>query len=276
MEAKPVISLIGSAIHTNLWLEFYESLRGNVTSFEVVLVGDKRPHFVLPDNFRFIYSTVKPVQCVEIACRHARGDFVMVVADDILFSRSALDKMYDKWREIRDDNVIISSRWSKKGKDLAGKMNYFIGDANSPLLPCSALIKKKLWQDLGGVDRRFIASCADLDIALRIYEIGGRIILCDDVWVDERKKKGEMLYPTYGAKFDRPLLDSFWVKDGRVMPHRLVSPEPLNDSHLLTITQGAKGKWGSDPLSKISRRFSDQKKRFIKNIYHLAAFVRKG
>ena len=63
------ISLIGSAFRTNNWLKIYDSVKKNKIGFEIVYVGPNKPDFQLPDNFRFIQSDVKPVQCIEIAAR---------------------------------------------------------------------------------------------------------------------------------------------------------------------------------------------------------------
>ena len=77
--SKPVFSVCFSAIRNNLYKSFYDSLsavHGSCPPFEVIFVGDNPPTEPMPDNFKYIYSKVKPAQCTEIAVRAATGDFI--------------------------------------------------------------------------------------------------------------------------------------------------------------------------------------------------------
>ena len=82
---KPCISLLCSGIRINNWLKIYDTLKLNKTNFEIVFVGSKKPNFQLNKNIKYIFSTVKPTQCWEIALRNCSGEFVMYIADDIFF-----------------------------------------------------------------------------------------------------------------------------------------------------------------------------------------------
>ena len=76
------------------------------------------------------------------------------------------------------------------------------------------------------------------------------------------KKKSDKevgLYPEYGLKIDRPLLDSFWVvKDGSpenismycsdnekgIISKKRLSPViPFENKHILTVSQRPNGRW---------------------------------
>ena len=136
--------------------------------------------------------------------------------------------------------------WFKNGKEAGiDKHHYIIGDKTSPLFPYGGLMKKIYWEQLGGMDKRFIVACGDTDLWLRFYESGGKLILTKKVYLNERKNKceGKHLYPEFGRNKDRPLLDSFWVKNGKVSKKRLAPFKPFSQSNLATKSQGPKGRW---------------------------------
>ena len=254
---KPLISLVGTAVRTHLWLEFYQSLRGNKVPLEVIFVGDKKPKFKLPRNIIYIYSTVKPAQCLEIAARSANGDLVAPVADDAFFGEKTIDNLYKLYEKINSDKAIISFRWFKHGKLANSNLYYyFIGDKSSPELPFSGLMMRNLWKHFGGIDRRFIASCGDTDLYLRSFEIGCKVYYCDNAIYEERKEKSgkRNLYPRYGQYFDRPLLDSFWVRKQMVSKKRLVPVKPFEENNILSVTQGNTGEWNNSMHRKLINR----------------------
>lgn len=239
---KPIISLFGPGIKTDLWMRLYASLISNKVPWELILVGDHQPDFELPENFRFIYSKVKPAQCVEIGARHSIGELIMSMGDDLIFSDGALDDLYRQFTSLADDKTIVSCRFFFAGHEQTARNHYFQGQTNTPILPFGALLKRDLWMRLGGLDRRFIASFYDFDMAMRIYEVGGQTIISKDAVTNE-VHKGPRLVLEYGEPFDRPLLHSFWVKDGRIVKNRLSPLEPFTDDDILTVSQGNKGRW---------------------------------
>ena len=162
--------------------------------------------------------------------------------------------MYEK---VHNDKSIISLMWVKYGKVVDLKVyHYFIGDNSSPKLPLGGLMAKKLWHDLGGIDRRFIASCGDTDLYLRSFEIGCKVYYCDNAIYEERKEKSgkRNLYPRYGQYFDRPLLDSFWVRKQMVSKKRLVPVKPFEENNILSVTQGNTGEWNNSMHRKLINR----------------------
>lgn len=277
MDRDVVISLFGPAIRTELWSGLYESLRSNVVPFEIIFVGNQVPKFALPDNFHFIYSEVKPAQCAEIGSRYATGDLIMNIGDDLVFSEHALDNLYEEFNRLNNDKIILSSRYMRFGHLYSEDIHhYWVGDTNGPKMPVSGLMKRSWWRKLGGIDRRFIASCGDMDIALRMYEIGGEVILCQNTIIEELRDKnnGINLYEDVGIPLDRAWLDWLWVRKNKPPEHILESLVhevtllhevtlyaeenkegnmlsrnrslpvlPFEDKHILTVSQGPKGKW---------------------------------
>lgn len=244
---KPIISLFGTAVRTDLWPRLYSSLATNTVPFELILVGDNRPNFELPENFRYIYSQVKPAQCAEIASRHALADLIMWMSDDYVLSRGALDSVYALYKSLNNDKGLVSLRYACGGEDRIWEQHFVWMDSSSPFIPMCPLMKKSLWRQLGGIDRRFIASCWDMDIDMRVYEAGGEAILSQDAYAEEDHFgptifHAQSLWREYGVSTDRPLLDSFWVKDGVVVKNRLSPVEPFTDD-ILQFSQGNKGRW---------------------------------
>ncbi len=234
------ISVFGSMVRPQHWMRLYNSLKTTSVSFELIAVGNKRPDFEMPINMRHIYTEVKPAQCAEIGVRVAKADLIMPIADDIILSSGALDKLYKQYKEVNNEKALISCGYIWRGIDCTGTyvQRFDINDPDSPLAPLCFLISKDIWMELGGIDRRFISVCWDLDIAMRVYEIGGIGVLCMDAKAEEIEGDS-VLYNKDGWGFDRPLLDSLWMKDGILSKQRLSPVEPFIDKDILIINQGS-------------------------------------
>ena len=242
----PQISMYTTSHRPQYWMEMYNSIGDNDTSFELIFVGPHEPDFKLPENSRFIRSSVKPVQCLEFAARNARADLIMQIADDVVFrTERPLDKLYNTYKSYNNDKLILSCRYMHQGLDLShvghpeyGCHLYYVHDYSSPVVSLSGLMSKKLYMDIGGIDRNFIMAYWDLDIDIRVYALGGCVKL-SDVYIDEhRGAQGS------GAPYkDRTYLDSLWVTNGKVHFNRARPVEPFSDERILEESQGPKGKW---------------------------------
>lgn len=243
-EDTPKISIVGSAHRTQYWMELYNSIGHNNTSFEIIFVGPNEPDFKLPDNFRFIKSLVKPTQCLEIAVRNTRADLIMQMADDVVFrTERPLDKLYDTYKSYNNDKLILSCRYMDCGRDVSHTQIYVSDNCKFPIIvPVSGLMSKKLYRDLGGIDRNFIVCYWDLDMAFRTYAIRGCVKL-SDTYIDETRGPGG----SWGVYGDRQYLDSIWhiSKDDQEIIHfnRTKPIEPFSDDRILVETQGPKNKW---------------------------------
>lgn len=243
---KPIISVIGAAIKTKYWLRCYESIaRNNQTPFEMIFVGRTRPDFPLPDNFRHIYSTVKPPQCVEIASREAKGEYLFPISDDLIFAtmyeeESALGNLYEYALRLNDDTATISCRYELDGKVLDHAHCFTLGNPFSPFVPICALMKTKTYRKLGGIDRRFVAIYWDIDLYMRFFEIGGKPFIAPNVFARDDSGKGSYLWGRFEC-LDRPLLNSLWMTETKYSKTRLAPVESFDDENIFTITQGNKG-----------------------------------
>lgn len=248
---KPEISICGSAHRPQNWMDLYRSIGDNNINFEVIFVGPNNPEFELPSNFKFIKSDTKPTQCVEIASRNATADLIMQMADDTEFrTKAPLDRLYNTYKSYNNDKLILSCRYMLNGEDISDSAHHFFGgDNSSPVTPLSGLMSRKLYRDIGGIDRNFIAVMYEIDISMRVLALGGEVIL-SDIYVDElrsKKSAGSNLCGEFWSH-DRKLLENLWSVDRKTHFNRTKPVEPFSDFRILEESQGPRGRWrGTSP-----------------------------
>ena len=167
------------------------------------------------------------------------------MADDCLYiTDKPLDKLYELYLQQHNPNVIISSNYALAD----GWDRFFTGDKNSPRLALCGLIPARLWSQLGGVDKKFIALCWAEDIAMNVLSIGGEVIM-SDVFMDEEVEKdgkprsrGSTLMGDHKST-DRALLESLWVSNGKPHFNRALPVEPFSDVDILVKSQDPQGRW---------------------------------
>ena len=277
---SPKISVICSGIRADKWKKYFSTLSNSKVSFEFIVAGHIKPINNFPSNFKHIQTSVKPAQCVEIAAREARGDLIMLTADDCKLSNGFLDKYYSFYQDNCSEKDIASSLFKRYGNYFTEEnYQFWTGIKNSPMLPQSALMKRSLWHKLGGIDKRFIAIMGDIDLTLRVIENGGKVKFCKDVFVEEimnesfltrvfnklqkifikrENKKNETLFPEFGKKYDIPTIEKFWVKHisatqnndyhaikGQevLLKKRAEKLQKFKNKGLLEFSQGPKGRW---------------------------------
>ena len=244
MPTIPDISLYGPSIRPQEWLEYYERVGVNDVNFEIVFVGPNGIDHTLPDNFKFVQSNVKPTQCVEIAYRNTTGNLVMPVADDHFFMEEhPLDHLCNMYDSYNNDKLLLSCRYMINGNDRIRDHLFDVKDPNSPVMPIQSVMKRELCQKIGGVDRNFIAVMWDLDIAMRLYAIGGTVII-SDIYTNEIKGKsaGSFLCGEFWVE-DRGLLEALWIVNGKIQFNRTMPFTPFSNYNILGETQGPKGRW---------------------------------
>ena len=189
---KPIISIVASANRVEFWPRLYESLRWHQTPLEVIFVGDVKPEFTLPSNFKWIHATVKPAQCYEIGFRAAQGELIHWTADDASYAYKGplgdclqpLDIAYKHWQKMEekyehDKKSVVALRPIEDGGDVWRFHHFFGGWDHTPLMAPFALLHRDYFVNyLGGYDRRFVSGQSENDVIMRVYEDGGRIELC--------------------------------------------------------------------------------------------------
>ena len=239
---KPVFSLIAAAHRTKDWMSFYNSIKTNLP-FEVIFVGEKTPDFTLPDNFKYIYSTVKPTQCAEIAVRQSQGELISWTADDAEYESYALDKGYDLYKKENNYKCMVSFLIIEQ--DMSGKLwdktdvHYCAGLKAIPF----GFISKQFIDEIGGYDINFIAGQCENDMVLRGYAVGGYVKIVDaKLFNMETKHSGERRFEPSRA-YEQKLLKDLWTIDGNYSGKRAQPFVPFKEEGLLTVNQGPAGIW---------------------------------
>jgi len=243
--SNPVFSVCFSAIRSNLYKSFYDSLsavHGTCPPFEVIFVGDQPPTEPMPDNFKYIYSKVKPAQCTEIAVRHAVGDYILPFSDDETFSHNFLNRLHNYVIRLDTSKVFITFRYSYQGKINDEQLVFDPDILTSTVLGVAGCFRRDIWNELGGLDNRWIACYSDMDMQMRFFEYGMTPFIAPDCIIGElpqvNPKGNAKLYYRCGNS-GRELWKKLWVdENGMPSKKRLLPVQPFNDNDILTKTQG--------------------------------------
>jgi len=239
--SKPKISLVGPAIRPQIWSRFIEGLYSNDVTYEIIFLGPNPPTQSLPSNFYYVNTQVKPSQCYEIGVRLAQGELIIMVADDIEFIEdNPLDKLVRYYDSINDPKVITSCKCMMNNTPWVHAQHIF---GNSELLPeWVGIMSKEYYLTLQGLDSRFISSYVIMDLDLRVWRDGGRVIL-SDIYCNENKDLSSLWKES--VLLDEPIMEKLWLdKKGVIREQRSLPVEPFTDYKILEESQGLKGRWG--------------------------------
>jgi len=254
MDSPYKISLVASANRPEWWIRFMNSLKGNTIPIEVVFVGNVKPTFDLSHypNLKYIYATVKPAQCYEIAFRNATGELLAWTADDAdynareLNAPNSLDIAYEAWTNLdskfgNDKKSIIAMNPCEDGGFPQLKFHRLFGgwEETPTMAPFAVINRDYFVNKLGGYDRRFISGQSENDVIMRIYEDGGRLEISLDAKLFVRHTQVHYRDPNTGKQKndfrkwypeDRRVLEEAWIVGGygfyeQLNQHRNNSPE---------------------------------------------------
>ena len=252
-----VFSVIASAVRSHFYEEFYNCLNeDNKIPFEIVFAGDSPPKKVMPDNFRYIETGVKPIQCFEITARHSVGEYILMIGDDFLFNKEFLNKMYSHIERNKNEKVIIAPRYNKGSKKIKcvdeavpskddNPVFFNKKIKGSPLIGITAALRRDLWHEYGGYDNRFLGVFADCDMRMRFLEKGYKVVTALDCCCFERYRKANPsrdnsnLISRSGERKAQNILDMLWItKKGKISKNRLLPVESFKDKDILVKSQG--------------------------------------
>ncbi len=241
---KPKYSFISAAIRDYYYKDFYDNVSiNNEMPFEIIFVGPNPPKEKMPDNFHYIETNVKPAQCLEIAARNATGEYLIVSGDDIRYTDGFLNKL-DRYNcRLDDDKIYIAFRATVQGYSIDAGLVYDTKKPLSPIVGVGGLFKKDIWHALGGLDKRFYGSLADMDLQLRFAEQGRTIFIPPDCVLNELKpgkhetKRTLLAYRSIVSNA-RPLLNLLWGEvNGTTSKGRLLPVQSFSDKNILTEDQ---------------------------------------
>jgi hypothetical protein len=251
-----MVSLFASAVRVKLWKYFVDSLGLSLDGIEVIFCGDAKFDDKLFDGKYCKYikiGRIKPSQCYEIARRHCIGEVIVWVADDCEFKGDIIGKSYKYWKSQNNEKLILSLQTEESG--IWQDMNHhrFFGGINeTPLMAPIGMASRKFINDLGGLDRRYVAGQYENDLVMRAYAQGAKVEIFGDhisyVEINHMEKSvlsGEITNKqefenrpfATGYNTDRMILEKSWAKLNETKLFVLLkdNPKEIEYKHCMDI-----------------------------------------
>jgi hypothetical protein len=234
----PQISAYMTSIRPYRWMRLHEILSKTNLSFEIVIVGPIEADFELPSEIKFHKSALKPSQCQHAAASMCIGDCLLQIVDDLDYQDGAIEAMYNKVSTT--DNVMATCHYHQNGIDhtfyqnTAGQILPHI-----PLLPVCGLFPRQAFIDSGGIDKRFIGVMGELDLYMRISQLGYKTVFVDFVCnenTDFQNKEKSSLCSKFWP-IDRPVMIDLWSTNNQIYLIRNDIVRKYSPENLLTVEQ---------------------------------------
>jgi hypothetical protein len=231
-----MVSLFASAVRPKLWKCLVDSLGFTLVNAEIVFAGNAEFDDRLFDGKYCKYiktGNIKPAQCYEIARRHCTGEVVVWIADDCEFPNDVIGKAYKYWKSQNNEKLILSIQTKESGYNLPegelfdmNKHRFFGLETSSPLMAPLGMMSRKFLDDLGGIDRRYVAGQYENDIVMRAYQHGATVEIFGgpDCYIDidhlrksieigESKNQEDFLNRPFARGYlkDREVLENSWT-----------------------------------------------------------------
>ena len=278
---QPKVSIFASAVRIPFYKTFLDSLKGTTVPYEVVFAGPNTLpeieevikkfeiitdeegeehnievnkidlkyqdfHWAIGDNSIFNYihtNNIKPAQCYEVARRACIGETILWAADDCEFSPDLIGKVYRDWKALNDEKAIMSIQTLENGMFVNMKVHsFFGGQTNTPLMAPLGLMSRKVMDDLGGFDRRYICGQYENDAVMRVIAAGGKVHIWGDrenlITIDHYRRHGIHRPFAMGYNHDREILEKSWTNGaGKVMPEIQIPFEPYEAEGITVRSQ---------------------------------------
>lgn len=233
--SKINISIFASAVRPQLWPDFLKYVKHN-SNIEVIFSGNAKGYeeFLSP-RFKYIHtSNLKPAQNYAIASCACTGETISWGCDDAEYSNLILETAYDYWKSQDNEKLILSLQTKESGYNLPisqlfdMKQHCFFGNCpDTPLMAPMCLMSRKFFNDLGGIDRRYIAGQYENDIVMRAYSQGAKVEIFGDkecyinidhmgksLSIGESKVESDFLNRPFASGYqkDRRTLEESWCR----------------------------------------------------------------
>jgi hypothetical protein len=235
---KPEISAYMTSIRPYRWMRIHEMLSKVGIPFEIVIVGPIEADFELPNEIKFYKSSLKPSQCQHTAGMLCQADKMLQIVDDIDYQEGAIKSMYDEL--VKNDNAMATCHYHQNNQDYtlyqntAGQHLPYL-----PLLPVCGMFHRQAFLDCGGIDKRFLGVMGELDLYMRMNQLGYKTIFVDFI-CNENTQFQNKDQSSLCSKFwpvDRPVLIDLWSTNNKFYFIRNDIVRKYNNENLLTIEQ---------------------------------------
>jgi len=260
---KIQVSLFASSIRPHLYEAMFKSLMGTTVEYEVVFAGNTPGPFY--SDWPLVYvitNNIKPAQCYEVARRACTGEVVIWIADDAEMPNDVIGKAYRFYKEKCGHKDVVSIQT----KENYGTWQmcditchkFFAASKDAPKMAPIGMISREYFQELGGIDRRFVSGQWDNELLMRVYCDGGNLYHFSDAYIEiDHLHKHD---PEFGISdkrpfgqfylHDRKILEGAWGRRGQMNYDEFPNFtryddgfEPYKNKNILTKSQGPKGIW---------------------------------
>lgn len=262
------VSIFASAVRPKMWDACLSSFQDTSCDFEVIFVGHCTKEEVKPFTdkypfFKYIHTEyIKPSQCYQIGLNYSTKETVLWFCDDGEMINDIVGKAYKYWKSQKNEKLILSIQtrefYLSSGDGFCDmkKHAFYGGKTNSPLMAPLGLLSRKVLNDLGGIDRRYISGQYENQAVMMILAQGGHVEIFGDRHsyieidhINKSKKCGEstthqeFLNRPFARSYqhDRKILESVCSYEGKNI--KIESFEPFEDKDILTKSQSYKGEW---------------------------------
>lgn len=192
------LSVFFPGIRPHLWMNVYNSIKRSFSdSFELVIVGPYEPtqEFLAQPNTKFIKDFGSPVRCEQIALLTTRGEYVLMVSDDVIFHPGTLDRCFQTMG--RDFKDVCLTKYTEKDPNSAvlqqdgyWKFGFHDGMREATLInpnwyfAASVIIKRDFIVSMGGYDASLfeLSAISANDLGVRMQK-NGAVVKPADVMV---------------------------------------------------------------------------------------------
>ena len=240
------ISVIIPSIYPDRWSKVIDNYRSSTVDVEIIFIGPSICSFILPNNVKFIKTNFKVTQCLEIGLKSSSKYYKFQTADDI-FLKGSKDPLGDMVRMAnRFPNDLVCLKYAMNGKLMLRNEINLISNHPKTLIPLLIILTKKMINQIGGYNKNYIASFADIYLYLRLKNLGYRYRWIN-IYMDEDRTPDNNLgllsfrYLGHDIKY----LKYNWVEyNSQTKSYFLRNKsredfQPFNQNTLLTEEQGA-------------------------------------
>lgn len=235
---KNEISAYMTSIRPYRWMKIHEMLSKTGLSFEIVIVGPIEADFELPPEIKFYKSDLKPSQCQHTAGMLCQSDKMLQIVDDINYEDGGIKSMYDEL--VKYDNAMSTCRYHLNNRDCSLNQNIAgLVIPHLPLLPVCGMFHRQAFLDAGGIDRRFLGVMGELDLYMRMSQLGYKTIfvdfICNENTEFQVKDQSSLCHKFWPV--DRPAIVNLWSTDGNLYLVRNDIVRKYSNIDLLTVEQ---------------------------------------